>query len=146
MDLILRWLESHPLQWVLSLCSWLILLTLPAQDSMIAVGVLVTIDLIVGIWAAKKRGEKITSYGLRRTITTKVFPYEVAVLCAYYVENHFFAAIPIMKAISGFIAIAETKSIFENLGQITGLNFWEAIREKLQPAVKEAPKDPPKSP
>ncbi len=57
-------------------------------------------------------------------------------------DQNFSLGIPLMKAIAGFIAVAEVKSIFENLGQITGLDFWTALRERLQPAVKQPPKDP----
>ncbi len=138
---MLQWIEDHRIQWLASLWAWVVLFTRPAHESMVAVIVLVAVDLIVGVWAAHKRGEKIVSYGLRRTITTKIFPYQVAVLCAYYVDEKFALGLPLMKAVAGFIAVAEAKSIFENLGQITGLDFWTAIRERLQPSVKEPPKD-----
>ena len=146
MELLCSWLESHRLQWVATALAWIVLFTRPAYDSMMAVLVLVCVDLAVGIWAAKKRGEPITSYGFRRSITTKIAPYQVAVLLGYYVDKEFSLGIPLMKAIAGFIAVAELKSIFENLGQITGLDFWTAIKEKLQPAVKATPKDPPSAP
>lgn len=141
MGTIFQWIEDHRIQWLASVWAWMVLFTRPAHDSMIAVIVLVAIDLAVGIWAAVKRGEKINSYGLRRTVTTKIFPYQVAVLCAYYVDKEFDIGLPLMKMIAGFIAVAELKSIFENLGQITGLDFWTAIRERLQPSVKEPPKE-----
>lgn len=120
---------------------WLLVFTSPAHAAMAAVIALVVADLIVGVWAAKKRGEKITSFGLRRTVTTKILPYQFAILCSHLVEQQFLSAIPLMKATAGFIAVAEMKSIFENLGQITGLDFWTFIREKIQPTVKSPPKE-----
>lgn len=120
---------------------WLLIFTRPAHDSMLAVIALVFADLIAGIWAAAKRGDKITSYGLRRTITTKILPYQFAILCSLVVEQEILPSIPLMKATAGFVAVAELKSVFENLSQITGLDFWSAIREKLQPSLKPDPKD-----
>ena len=120
---------------------WLLVFTRPAHEAMLAVVVMVAADLVAGVWAAKKRGEKITSYELRRTITTKIMPYQFAILCSWLVEQQFLGAIPLMKATAGFIAVAEMKSIFENLGQITGLDFWTFIKEKLQPALRNPPKE-----
>ncbi len=136
-----QWIEDHRVQWLVSMWAWMVLFTRPAHESMLAVIVLVAIDLVVGVWAAHKRGEKIVSYGLRRTITTKIFPYQVAVLSAYYIDEKFAIGLPLMKAIAGFIAVSEGKSIFENLGQITGLDFWTAIKERIQPAANPTPKD-----
>jgi len=114
---------------------WLLLFTAPAHASMLTVCIVVVLDLIVGIWAAVKQGQKITSYGLRRTVTQKILPYQVAILCAWLIETQFFSLIPLMKAVAGFIAVTESKSVFENLARITGLNFWEVIKERLQPSA-----------
>lgn len=127
--------------WVIRLALWTWLFTAPTHDSMLAVVVIVFADFISGVWAAKKRGEKITSYGIRRTITTKILPYQFAILCSHLVEKQFLTEVPLMKATAGFIAVAELKSVFENLGALTGLDFWNALKEKLQPAVKPTPKD-----
>ncbi len=126
------------LKWLMSVLFWLAAFTAPAHESMLAVIVLVAVDLFVGIWAAKKRGEKIVSYKLRRTVTTKIFPYQVAVVCALFIEQQFFTGIPLMKAIAGFIAVAESRSIYERLGEISGLDFWSVLREYLQPKNKDA--------
>ena len=127
--------------WALRFALWIWLFTAPTHDSMIAVIVLVFADFIGGVWAAKKRGEKITSWGIRRTITTKILPYQFAILCSHLVETQFLGGIPLMKATAGFIAVAELKSVFENLSQITGLDFWLALKEKLQPVIKPTPKE-----
>jgi phage-related holin len=129
------------LGWLAKAGFWVFVFTRPAHDSMLAVIALVAADFIAGIWAAKKRGEKITSYGIRRTITTKIFPYQFAILCSQLVEQQFITGIPLMKATAGFIAVAEMKSIFENLGSITGLDFWSALKEKIQPSNKLTPKE-----
>lgn len=122
-------------EWAFKIAFWLFIFTRPTHDSMLAVLALVVADLIAGIWAAKKRGEKITSYGLRRT-ASKVLAYEMVVLCSWIVEQQFVPGIPLMKAMAGFCAIAELKSVTERLGEITGLDFWNALKERIQPLVK----------
>jgi hypothetical protein len=132
---------SSVLSWLVKVVALLVLFTRPAHDAMIAVIVLIAADFIVGVWASLRRGEKFVR---RHTITRKLFPYQVAVVCALYIEEKFFSGIPLMKAVAGFIAMAEGKSIFENLGTITGLDFWSVIRERLQPTVrKDEGKTPP---
>ena len=110
----------------------------PTYGSMATVIILITVDFVTGVWAAKKRGEKITSWGWRRTIHTKMVPYYIALLCAHLVDLTIFKgtvleSLQLMKATAAFIAGAELKSVFENLGSISGLDFWTFIKEKLQP-------------
>lgn len=132
-------------KWLLSVLFWLVAFTAPARESMGAILFLIVTDLIVGVWASKVRGEPFISWKLRHTVTRKIAPYFVAIICALDIEQRFFSSIPLMKAVAGLIAVSEGKSIFERLGEITGLDFWNVIREKLQPTVKlkETPKDKP---
>lgn len=130
---------------VLKMLAWVAFYVQPTYSSMATVVILVLIDWVTGIWAAKKRGEKITSWGWRRTINAKILPYQIAILSSHLVDVNIFAGtllepIQLMKATAAFIAGAELKSIFENLGSISGLDFWTFIKAKLQPAVKETPK------
>jgi hypothetical protein len=48
-------------------------------------------------------------------------------------------ALQLMKATAAFITGAELKSVFENLGSISGLDFWTFIKQKLQPQQPEKP-------
>lgn len=112
--------------------------TQPTWGAMVTIVVLVGVDWVTGLWAAKKRGEKITSWGWRRTIHGKILPYQIAVLCSHLVDLNIFKGtllepIQLMKATAAFIAGAELKSVFENLGSISGLDFWTFIKDKLQP-------------
>ena len=110
---------------------WLVAFLAPIHTFMIAVGVLITIDLATGLWRASKRKEKISSKGLRRTIT-KMFAYQGAIITAFLLESVFLGdIIPVVRIVAGFIAITEGKSIYENLGVITGLDFWSLIKEHL---------------
>lgn len=129
------------LKWILGVLSCLLAFLAPAQDALFAILVFIVVDLVVGIWASMKRGEKFISWKLRHTITRKIAPYFVAVLVAMHFEHHFLAGtwlegIPLMKSISTFVALSELKSIFERLGEITGLDFWAFFKERLQPFVK----------
>lgn len=116
-----------------------IALLAPVHTMMIAVGVMIGLDLATGIWRAKKDGEKLTSHGLRRTIT-KVIAYQIAIITAFVMQKHLMAdLIPVTNLVGGLIAVTEGKSVFENLSRITGIDFWNALKERLQPA-KESEK------
>lgn len=130
---------------VLKALGWVAFYVQPTYSAMFTVVVLVGVDWATGIWSAKKRGEKIDSWGWRRTIYSKIIPYQIAILCSHLVDINIllgtiFEPIQLMKATSAFIAGAELKSVFENLGSISGLDFWTFIKERLQPAAKETPK------
>lgn len=103
----------------------------PIHAVMITVGVLIISDLILGIWAALKRGEKITSAALRRTVS-KMLIYQLAIitgfLCQHYLIEDFF---PITKLIAGVIGAVEMKSILENADSINGSSIFKAIISKL---------------
>lgn len=130
---------------MLKMLAWVAFYVQPTYSAMFTIIILVFADWCTGIWAAKKRGEKITSWGWRRTIHSKILPYQIAILCSHLVDINIFAGtilepIQLMKATSAFIAGAELKSIFENLGSISGLDFWSFIKEKLQPPKRETEK------
>lgn len=120
------------LDWGLKGCVWLTVFLSPVKDLMFSVLVLVLADLITGVWAAKKRGECLTSRGLRSTIA-KVISYQLAMILSWIVEAKFLPLIPITKAVAGLIAITELKSNLENLHCVTGLNLWERVQELLKP-------------
>lgn len=102
----------------------------PIYDVIVVVGVLIFIDLFLGVYAATKRGEEITSAGLRRTIS-KMFVYQMVVLSCFLGEKYLLhGLLPAVKLVAGVIGITEIKSILENAGDITGLNF-KTILKKL---------------
>lgn len=115
---------------VLSLLGWAIAFLAPIKPFLVAVGALIFIDLVFGIWSAYKRGEPISSKGLRRTVT-KIVAYQSAIITAFILEKYFLDFLPVVKIVGGFVAVTEAKSIYENLGTITGLDFWSLIKERL---------------
>lgn len=103
----------------------------PIKAVIIVTGVLVVADLITGLIAAHKRGEKINSAGLRRTVT-KTTVYLSAVCLGFLVEKFMIDSIlPISKLISGIIGVVELKSLMENLNVIYGSDIFKSIIEKL---------------
>jgi phage-related holin len=119
------------ISWILKFLFFLSIYFAPVTASMISIGVFVAVDFITGVWVATRRNELITSKKMRDTVG-KSIAYMVALMIAHIFELQFLAGtIPMMKIMALFIATAEIKSIYENLGFITGLNFWELIKKKL---------------
>lgn len=102
----------------------------PIQSLIITTVVLIVVDLVTGIYAAVKRSEAITSAGLRRTIS-KLFIYEVALMCAYLAEHYMQLDLPIVKMASTMVSLVELKSIMENLNSISGVDLLKSLIEKL---------------
>jgi phage-related holin len=97
----------------------------------ITVFVLILIDLLLGIWAAYKRNETITSAGIRRTIT-KIFVYEIAIFVAFLLQTYLIGeTIPLVKIVAGCIGVTEALSIFENLNEINGANIFKKVLSLL---------------
>ena len=100
--------------------------------------VFITLDLVLGVMAARKRGEKITSLGFRRTIV-KLSIYEVAIMLGFLCETYMTGdLVPISKIIAGFIGITEMKSLMENLNEVSGTDLLKDIISRLaSPRSKE---------
>lgn len=103
----------------------------PVHDIVIGVSILVCLDFITGIMAAYKTKQKLTSKGFRQTIT-KTFVYQSAIIVAMVLETHLIKGVPVIKIVSSLIAVTETKSFFENVEKITGIDFWAKIANKVQ--------------
>jgi hypothetical protein len=99
----------------------------PIYPAMITIGILLTFDIVAGILAAKKRGEKITSRRLSLTLS-KMLLYNMLIISAFLVEKYVVEWVPFVKIVTGFLAIVELKSLAENIGVITGVNVWNAVK------------------
>jgi len=103
----------------------------PIHAAIIVSGVFIIADMITGIMAARKRGEPISSSGLRRTVS-KFFVYEIALLLAFLGQKYLLGDIfPACQVVSGMIGIVELKSIFENLNELSGQDLLKMVLEKL---------------
>ena len=103
----------------------------PVKAAVLTVFVLVLADLILGVWAAHKRKEPITSAGLRRT-AVKMFLYEAALLLGFLAETYLLGEyIPVCKIASAFVGLVEIKSVIENLNEIGGGSLFKGLIDKL---------------
>lgn len=103
----------------------------PIHPVLITVGILIFSDLVLGIWASKKRGEKFSSAALRRTVT-KILIYQTAIITGYICEVYLLQnLLPISKIAAGLVGLVEMTSIFENLNAINGQPIFKSLIEKL---------------
>lgn len=112
----------------------------PIKELIIVTILLIFVDLISGILAARKRGNKINSAGLRRTFT-KFTVYMTGICIGYLVEHYMLDGfIPVAKIAAGLISVVEMKSVLENLDTINGNPVFTALIKKLG-SVNDAPKE-----
>jgi phage-related holin len=115
---------------LLAALMWLVVFVAPVKAAMLAVTFLVAVDFLTGVWASKKRGEKIESAKLGRTVI-KTLGYQLALITSFVTEKYLLDVLPVMKTISGFIAATELLSVSENLAVITGVPLYDAFRKLL---------------
>lgn len=106
---------------------FLIALFAPIYPAVATIGVLLVFDLIAGVWAARRTGEKITSRKLSMT-ASKLLLYNMLIISAFLLEKYVLEWVPFVKIATGFLAIVEFKSLSENIGKITGVNVWTAVK------------------
>jgi phage-related holin len=110
---------------ITSIVAWLS----PIAPLLIATGFLVSSDLFTGIWAAKKKGQVISSKRMGNSVT-KTILYLFAIILGHVMDTNFMN-LGIAKIVSLTICIVEFKSNMENISTITGLNIWKAIKDKI---------------
>ena len=113
---------------------------LPLYPVMLAVGVLITIDFITGLIAAKKQGNPITSKKMGATLT-KMLVYQLLVIAAHLCELYLFNQIPFLKISLAFLAMTEFTSIAENFEKSTGKNLMSLIKDYLDSRFRGLLKD-----
>lgn len=120
----------------------------PISGIMFTVGLLILIDTIVGIWKARKLGEKITSRGFSKIIS-KMLLYQGAIMTFFLVDKFILGdilsqiwTIPYLltKAVGLVLASVEIFSIDENYRAIKKYGLWDAAKRLLSRA-KEAKKE-----
>lgn len=110
---------------------WLLAYVAPVQNFLITVAVLVSADVVTGIWAARKRGTGFKSSALKRTVNKMVF-YPLAIILSHEMTRTFFSDVPVVEnltyMVSLFICVVEFQSNIENIGTITGIDIWSRIK------------------
>lgn len=103
---------------------------------------LILTDLHLGVKAARKKKEAIRSDGFNRTID-KILTYLLLILSAQGVKVVFFdvfehsyfpfvSDFPITYIVAFLICIREFKSIAENAYDITGVDIWKTISDRIE--------------
>lgn len=114
-----EWLESILIASIAALA--------PIHTVIISVGIMILADLFTGILAAHKRGEKITSAAMRRTVS-KIVVYQTAVITGFLLERYLLNdIIPVSKVVAGVIGLVEFKSILENSNKILGKDIFKSV-------------------
>jgi len=112
---------------------------LPVVPLVLLVGLLILGDTILGVWAAKKRGEKITSRKLGNLIPKMVL-YQGAVITAFVLDTWllgefisliFDIDILFTKLVALTLIFIEGVSIDENFTYITGKNMFISFKEMI---------------
>lgn len=112
---------------------------LPVVPLILLVGLLILGDTILGIWAAKKRGEKITSRKLGNIIPKMVL-YQGAVITAFILDTWllgefigliFDIEILFTKLVALTLIFIEGVSLDENFTYISGKNMFTAFKQMI---------------
>lgn len=128
---------------------------LPIKLVILTAGVLILADLFTGILAAKKRGEKITSAALSRTVA-KMAVYQTVIVTGYMLQMNLLGnVVPVINLVGSVIGMVEFKSIVENANTILGTDIFKELIKRMSskndansPVMeekKEEPKQPPTS-
>jgi DNA integrity scanning protein DisA with diadenylate cyclase activity len=107
----------------------------PIWAALVGIGVLIFADVLTGTKAAHKRGERIHSRKMSTTINKMIF-YAIAILLARVMEVSFINWLPIAQLTAGYIAVVEFKSNMENIAEITGVDIWNHLKDKLTTLAK----------
>ena len=113
-----------------ALIAWCTSFLMPIQPFLILIVGLVFSDLFTGLAAARKRKEKVTSLGLRRTVN-KMLIYFVAILCSEGMKVVFLGSVPFTYFVAMAISAAEFKSVLENVESATGTTGLRDLASKL---------------
>lgn len=104
---------------------------LPIKSFLILTLALVACDTITGIMAAERRGEKVSSKGIRRTLE-KIIAYFIAILLSEGMRVVFMNEVQVPYFVALIIAIAEFKSNIENIEHISGHSIWQMLKSKMK--------------
>lgn len=131
-------LFATPQGWIVSILVAIAAYFAPVTAVVAVIFGFVIIDFFTGIWAAKKRKEKIRSHTMRNSVT-KLLCYLIVILLAFVLQKEiitfdWFAATNIA---AGLICLAELKSVVENMGDITGNSIFIKIFESLLDVFKK---------
>jgi hypothetical protein len=119
---------------------------LPIKLVILTAGILIIADLFTGMLAAKKRGEKITSAALSRTVA-KMAVYQTVIITGFMLQKNLLGDIvPVINIVGGVIGMVEFKSIIENANTILGTDIFKEIIKKMASRNDSLPLSQPSGP
>ena len=107
-------------------CGWIFSFFVPIKGFLLFVIAVTFADMVTGIKAARKEGQKISSKGMYRTVE-KIVTYYVAIMIFELAKITFALPVPITYMVAFLIATVELYSISENIKRITGVNLATLI-------------------
>ncbi len=137
-------MKVHILDYLKALSISTLSFFLPIVPLILLVGLFILCDTILGIWAAIKRGERITSRKLGN-IVPKMLLYQGAVLVGYvldhlllgeFVSYVFNIDMLITKLIAMTLIFIESVSLNENMECITGKNIFKSFKDMITRTAK----------
>ena len=118
-------------EWGLKVALSLLAVFAPAKGMIVTAFVLIVVDLITGVLAARKEKQPITSAGIGRTVV-KALVYETAIILAFLTQTYLTGPeIPCANIVASLIGLTELKSILENLQILSGGQLLNMIIDKL---------------
>lgn len=117
-------------EWAAKMFTFALLWFSPLAWKIAIITVFIGLDTIMGIVAAYKMGEQISSSKLRKGFIPKAIGYSVMVTGCYFIDNAIFDVHATYLAVM-FVAFAEMKSMDENLKKITGFSLWDKITKSI---------------
>lgn len=117
--------------WVKAAALSLLAVLAPVKAMLLAALALTALDAVLGVLAARKRAERITSAGLRRTIS-KGLVYTLAIIAGHVAGTYLLGGlVPVASLVAGAIGIVECKSCLENASAAAGHDLFRAAIAKL---------------
>ena len=113
----------------------------PIQPMVIACFVLVTVDLVTGLFRARYEKQSIQSSVMRRTVV-KLVAYELSIILAFICESWLTGdMLPLTKMAAGAVGLVELLSILENINIISGGSL-QPLMDKLTPRGDKGDRGP----
>ena len=132
----MKWILSHIYNFLNGMFVAAIGYFLPVRGMVHLVIIAITIDLIFGIIAARKRGEGIKSKNLWRTIYKMIISV-IVISLAYSMDKEIGLQLQTHSFIAWMITGFEIWSILESAGQITNHKLFRILKSFMEDKVKD---------
>lgn len=121
----------HLTKWFDALLLVMVGFLAPTRPLLIGSIVMVCIDAVLGVMAARKRKELISSAALRRTIS-KGLVYSLAIIAAFVAQTLLLDnRIKVAHLVAAAIGVVEAKSCLENANAILGVPVFKMLMSKI---------------